>query len=256
MADERASLTTTRFWDDYWSETPLPAEVTKGSSPYLDEILSVLDRFLPPDGGSTALEIGGAPGQWLAYVHRRFRYDVHALDSSPVGVEQTRSNLRLLGIEGIVHEGDMFSASIPVDFDVVYSLGLVEHFENLSAAVTAHLRFLRPGGLLVIGCPNLRGLNRVILRRLSPALLELHNLDSMDLRRWEAFEREHRLEAVFKAYIGGFEPRMFTRRERAGATAMLLSRVLALLGEALALRVARPLRRLNSRLWSGYVIGV
>lgn len=250
------TLTTTEYWDDYWAEAPLPAEVTRGRSLYIDEILGVLDRFLPVDGGLSALEIGGAPGQWLAYVHKRFGYDVNALDNSPVGVRRTTENFRLLGIDGAVQEGDMFSAAPPAEFDVVYSLGLVEHFGDLSAAVGAHLRFLKPGGLLVVGCPNFQGVNRLLLGRLSPTELRVHNLGSMDVRSWEAFERRYGLETVFKGYVAGFEPGIFARRESNRALDVLLSKLMHGLTWLLALRATRPLRRLNSRLWSGYVLGV
>lgn len=57
----------------------------------------------------------------------------------------------------------------------------IERFDDLTAVVSRHANF--------------RGVTRVFLERLSPELLADHNLDSMDVRRWDRFESELGLEA-------------------------------------------------------------
>src|SRR6266511_4485369 len=97
------TLTGGDFWNRYWSELRLPAIITKSSSLYLAEITDVFDRHFPR-GEMSVLEIGGAPGQYLAYLARTFGCTVTALDSSAVGCEKTRQNFALLGIPGTVIE--------------------------------------------------------------------------------------------------------------------------------------------------------
>jgi SAM-dependent methyltransferase len=250
-------LTDGGFWDEYWSALALPAEIKKSRSLYITEITGVLDRYFPRGSGLAALEIGGAPGQYLAYLHRTFGYAVTALDSSAAGCEKARANFGLLGIPGVVVEGDMFSRSLSLPrFDVVYSLGLFEHFVDPAPVVEAHLRLLKPGGVLGLGCPNYLGVNGVLLRRLSPGLLETVNLATMDIDAWQSFETAFGLEVLFKGYVGGFEPSLFWRRECDRTFDRGLALALRFLRRGLNRPGTKPLRRANSRLWSGYALGI
>jgi SAM-dependent methyltransferase len=255
--DARAdALTDQRYWDEYWATISLPREVKRAPGTlYVNEILGVFDRFLPRDDRLTAIEVGGAPGQYLAYMHRRFGYHVACLDYSARGCEATRQNLRLLGIPATVIEADLFADVTLPRFDVVYSLGLIEHFADPTLAVERHVRLLKEGGLLVLGVPNFQGVNAWFLARLAPRLLADHEQKAMDLRNWVAFEARCDLEVLFKGYVGGFEPSILRRREEGSwrtvvpyFTTRVLTRLLS--------RHFRPLRRLNGRLWSGYAMAV
>jgi SAM-dependent methyltransferase len=254
---KKQRLTNNEYWDEYWSSLTLPAEIKKSRSLYITEITNALDRYFPRGPGLAALEIGGAPGQYLAYLHRTFGYSVTALDSSAAGCEKARANFGLLGIQGGVVQGDMFSRDLPLPhFDVVYSLGLIEHFVDPAPVVEAHLRLLKPGGVLGLGCPNYLGINGVLLRRLSPGLLQTVNLAAMDIDAWRSFESALGLEVLFKGYVGGFEPGLFWRREGDQPVDRGLALALRFLRRGLNKPGARVLRRANSRLWSGYALGI
>jgi SAM-dependent methyltransferase len=254
MPDEPTRFTTAEWWDDYWQGTPLPQRLDFGTSVYVDELLRVLTRYLPDRPGSSVLEIGGAPGRYLAFLHGR-GYEVTALEYSPVGVQLTRENFRRLGIPARVVHGDMFDRDLDIpQQDAVYSLGLIEHFDDPAAVARAHARLIQPGGILIIGAPNLLGLSRWLHRRLSASVLESHHWPSTDPAGWSVFERELGLELLFKEYVGGFEPAVFGRLESDAFVNRLLWRVLWALRWPLGRRWARRLRRHNSPLWSGYVI--
>jgi len=253
---EPARLTDQEFWDDYWTGTELPQEFTDANtSAYIREFLAVFDRFLPRTPGLTALEIGGAPGRYLAYFHRRFGYDVSLLEYSPVGYELARRNLEALGIPATVVQGDMFDQETDLPrHDIVYSLGLIEHFDNPKAVAEAHLRFAKPGGSIVIGVPNLRGLNRRLHQLISPSVLESHHVPSTDPRPWETFERDLGLRVLWKGYICGFEPSNFWRLERRNPAAWIVWRLLRILSRAWERPAMGRLRGLNSWAWSSYAI--
>jgi SAM-dependent methyltransferase len=257
MHDDR--LTDEGYWDSYWRDLRLPQEIAPGHpGSYQSQILGVFDRYLGNGVGRSALEIGGAPGQYLAYVARTLGYSIACLDYSDVGCEKTRENLRLLGLAGTVYQGDLFADAMDLpSFDVVYSLGLIEHFVDLPGIVGRHLQFLRPGGLLLLGCPNLTGINHLFLRSLAPDLLARHNLETMKASRWREFERRFGLTVLFKGYVGGFEAQVLDRNESGTRHNQIL------------LRIVRVLRRVqndypnrlrwlrgNSRLTSAYLMGV
>jgi SAM-dependent methyltransferase len=243
------------WWDAYWQGLELPAEVHKGDGGVIDAILEVFDRYAPASG--EALEIGGSSGRYLVYLNRTRGLRPVVLESSPVGHAAAERNFQLLGIEGRSVLGDMFDEDVDIEpVDLVYSLGLIEHFDDTEAVARAHLRHLKPGGTLIIGAPNLGGVNDPLYRRLSPSVYESHDKRSADPRTWEAYERALGLEIVHKAYVGGFEPSLFWRLESTRKTDWLLAVTLARLGKLFGSPRLRGLRRFNDPRWSAYVIAV
>lgn len=245
------SLATAESWDEMWDALTLPA-LPDRRDPYADAIISTITSLLPSTA-RTILELGGAPGGYLALFARLGLAPV-ALEQSRIGCERTRENWRLLGVEGTVIEGDLFAPAAE-QYDVVYSLGLVEHFDDLAHVVAHHLKFLRPGGLIVLGCPNFRGVYTPPLRRFAPARLAVHNLDTMRVESWDAFEAQLGLTRLYRGYLGGFEPRIVLPLERPGAAAWAVDRSARALSKALRLPLLRALHRLDHPAISGYLLG-
>jgi SAM-dependent methyltransferase len=244
-------------WDDYWQATRLPVVVEKGSQSSTTAIVEVIDRFVASDARLSVLEIGGAPGGYLVHLAREFGHEVCVLDSSTAGVELTRRNFALLGVPGTVLHRDLFSQEpVPRQFDVVYSLGLIEHFADLQAVIGAHLRYLKPGGTLIVGCPNLLGVNGAIMRRLAPSVFDWHVLAVMDIGRWAEFETALGLAVRFRGYVAGFQPGAFWRCERRTIPSRALARALASLGRHWQGALPRRLASVNARAWSYYAMGV
>jgi SAM-dependent methyltransferase len=156
-----------------------------------------------------------------------------------------------------VVEADLFAPPPELGrFDVVYSLGLIEHFGDVTDAVRAHVDLVLPGGLLLLGAPNLGGINAGILRRLSPTFLSKHHVEATYESTWNRFEADLGLQRLFRGYLGGFDPSMFWRIESRRLSDRLAHQVLWYLGKGFERRAARLLRRPNSRLWSTYLMGV
>ncbi|MBA2516260.1 MAG: class I SAM-dependent methyltransferase [Solirubrobacterales bacterium] len=257
MSGPVRELTTRDMWDDRWRATRLPAEVRKGEQRFLDAITDVFDRNFPRGRDVSLLEIGGAPGQWAVYLHRHLGHQVALLDYSPAGLQVAEENFRRLGFPVRLVEGDMFDRELRLPpADVVLSLGLIEHFEALEDVIGAHLRWLKPGGLLAIGCPNFQGVNGAIKRWTAPHDYALHNVATMRIEDWSAFERRFSLTTLYKGYLGGFEPRLFKNVEGGHRVSRGLSLAFKALAVLLNLRVLGRLRGLNSRWWSGYALAI
>ncbi len=248
-------LTGQNFWEEYWEGKP-GHQGGKKTSLLIREILKAFDHYLPAEKGLTILEVGGALGEYLLYLTRRFDYKAYSLDYSRIGNEQTLETFSKAGYPVEVFERDLFSDNSDLPkFDIVFSLGFIEHFDDPVKVVAKHLDLLKPGGILLLGVPNYAGIYRPVLKRLAPSIEQTHNMDIMDIGNWRIFEEEFLLKPVFTGYIGGFEPLNMKKLEvktTFNRTVYFFTRVLMFL---FSFRM-QFLRKFNSKFWSGYLIGI
>jgi SAM-dependent methyltransferase len=189
----------------------------------------------------------------LAFVVRNKGVDGHIFDISPIGCKKARANFDLLGLPVTVHQANILEAPIGLRFDAVFSLGLIEHFADPQPVVAAHARLLKPGGVLILGVPNFRGLNWALLKVFRPSVFAWHNLETMHVPAWKAWASPLGLKAEQLGYVGGLEPRLFQSAGRTRAARWANS------AWGLAARVldhVPGVRSVNHRWWSGYGIGV
>ena len=248
-------LTGQTFWEDYWEGKP-GQKSKKKTSLAVRELLKTFDSFLPATKGLTILEVGGAYGEYLLYLTRRFDYKAYSLDYSHIGNEQTLETFSKAGLPVEVFERDLFSdnSDLP-QFDIVYSLGFIEHFDEPEKVVAKHLDLLKPGGILLLGVPNYAGIYQPVLKRLAPSIAQTHNMQIMNIENWKIFEEKYSLQPVFKGYIGGFEPLNMKKieiRTPSNRVIYFFTRVLMVM---FSFRMGF-LRKFNSKFWSGYLIGI
>ena len=258
MTDDK--LTKKEFWENYWEDSNVNVSEIKRSlrRSSVNSILDVFDKYLPVNSGFHILEIGGSPGRYLIYIAKKFKCHVYSLDYSKIGNEQTIKNMNAAGIPIKVYERDLFSENFNKDmqlFDIVYSLGFVEHFEELNVVVKKHTELLKPGGILLLGVPNLGGIYSFFLKKTAPQHLAIHNLNSMNINNWKKFEDELNLIPLFKGYIGGFEPKIMQKIEKNNLTNHFLNFIVRKLVMIFSFQL-NFFKIFNSRLWSGYLIGI
>jgi 2-polyprenyl-6-hydroxyphenyl methylase/3-demethylubiquinone-9 3-methyltransferase len=161
-----------------------------------------------PQGDSAAkpsrvLEIGAGGSRVLPYLGLNFGFRVCGTDFSLSGCRLLRANLALVGTRGWVVCEDLFQSSVKAEsFDLVYSSGLIEHFEDTHAVISEHLRLLKPGGQLVLIVPNLLGLQGKVIAKLAPPLWRVHRvLGADDLA---GVLTSLGLEKIRSGYLGSF----------------------------------------------------
>jgi SAM-dependent methyltransferase len=249
-------LTEKQYWENYWKDVQLPIEIGReNSAPNILAELDIFELYLPKTSLSI-LEIGGAPGQYLAWFHKTLGYEVSCLDYSVEGCKKTRENFKILQLPGKVYQGDLFSDELRLpQYDIVCSFGFIEHFADLTGVIEKHLKFLKPGGVLLLGVPNLLGINHWFLKRLAPGLLAGHELKTMDASNWNKFEEFYNLELLFRGYVGGFEPAVFLKQEKKSPlnnALFFMARVLNRIFHA----NLRWLRKYNSKFTSSYLMAI
>lgn len=152
----------------------------------------------------SVLEVGCGNSYWLPYLAKKYNARVAGMDYSPVGCRQAESQLSANGVEGVIHCADMFSADSNAigQFDFVYSLGLVEHFDDLRAVLESLLRFVRPGGTLFTEVPNLISIHGILSKVYQPSVLAKHQLVSLKSLRESYCQLG--LESIQGDYVGLF----------------------------------------------------
>lgn len=165
-------------WDRAWAERPR-TRLPKSCLAVTKNVQDLLRRYVQP--GQTAIEIGCAPGKHLAWCAGVLGAKVSGLDYSPVGFHTTQNLFADLGIAADIRMEDVFKTTFPDGiFDVVYSFGVIEHFDDPAHIVRKHLEMTRPGGWAVIAVPNYGGFYGRIQRRIDPENLGIHNLNIMN----------------------------------------------------------------------------
>jgi len=171
-------LTSRSHWDDAWVapprwRLPSPLFVTTRN----------MQRLLRPAvrPGMRVIELGCAPGKILAWVAARLGAKVSGLDYSERGIVWARQLFAALALPADLRCEDVFRTTFePATFDVVYSAGLIEHFEDPRDIVRLHVALAKPGGLAIIAVPDYGGIYGRLQRWLDPANLALHNLRIMN----------------------------------------------------------------------------
>ena len=254
---ENDRLTDKEYWENRWQRVRTPKEIRRNTKHQVNKVLlKIFDTYLPSKEKLTILEIGGAPGQFLAYLTKQFGYVPHAIDYSPIGCEKMREAFERANMDVTIYNRDIFSdlSDLP-RFDIVFSMGFIEHFSDLNSIVEKHIELLKRQGILLLGVPNYRGISQVVLKRLAPQKLSMHNLEAMDTKNWESFEKEQGLQTIFKAYIGGFNPGMYRRCENRTP----INQVIRFFFKCVRVLITDRLtflRNFNSQYWSGYALGI
>jgi len=171
------------YWDNIYGRRPSRHYFP---NPFLfrndDELDVLFRRLLSPDNTKRLLEVGAGGSIWLPYFARRFHFHVYGIDFSKNGCEAARRNLSSSGERGEIVCADFFGVGPEWDdfFDVVFSNGFIEHFEDPKITLTLMKKVLKPGGLLITVIPNTRGLVFNLERHIDKGVHAMHKALSMD----------------------------------------------------------------------------
>ncbi|MFA5650890.1 MAG: methyltransferase domain-containing protein [Proteiniphilum sp.] len=189
------NFTDKAHWEEYWKNyryDKVPRKV-------------VFDKFVPKlTTGNNLIEIGGFPGVFSAYFYRQGIRDVTILDFYiNTGIVRKFEEINDLpggSIQCI--DSDFFAFTTDKRYDVVFSSGFIEHFEDTENVIKRHVDLLSEQGQLLILIPNFLGLNGKIQRRFDKENLEAHNLKSMEIPRLKEIMRRFELRDTSVDYLG------------------------------------------------------
>jgi len=134
-----------KSWEDIW-KTQKNTVTSKDTFFLIDEIkLFYLLPLLPKDGKT--IEVGSGSGRLSCFLASH-GYETTCLDYSTEALRVAKENYKLTNVKGHFVLGNAFNLPFPdYTFDIVFSTGLLEHFENPQPIVSEMVRVLKNKGL-------------------------------------------------------------------------------------------------------------
>ncbi len=146
-------------WSSYYRSVQPTARLTRRYT--TREIKKALALHRLPAPGARILEFGGANSCFLDAIVKQFHPSAYAVaDTNEYGLSLLQGRA-VNGCALSLHRDDVLApASVAaLRFDLVFSVGLIEHFDppNTALAVRNHFRMVRPRGLVLLTfpCPTL-----------------------------------------------------------------------------------------------------
>lgn len=195
-------LTDRNFWVKYWeSKDNLSVEIP---SDYL--FYRQLENIVQSNGVKTAIELGGFPGYYAVFLKKHLGLDVTLLDyfvHQPLVDDLLETNK--LSVQDIkVIEADLFNFESPVQYDLVLSCGLIEHFQDTADILRRHIKFLKPEATLFVTLPNFKAVNGWFQKKFDKANYDKHNIESMNPMLLRDILEKEGLQIIQSGYFGRF----------------------------------------------------
>lgn len=153
-----------KFWNDYIFPASEAARREKIFQPRVRQLLDICERL----GVKTnkLIEIGAGYGIFCEEIIATRRFDeVIAIEPTPSLAETCRKkNIKV--IEQSVEHVDLLQDTV----DVIASFEVIEHLFSPQTFVQAAARFLAPGGIMILTCPNVKGLEIISLGKDSDSI--------------------------------------------------------------------------------------
>jgi SAM-dependent methyltransferase len=143
--------TETTDWERYYRR-PCPAAVLTRRFT-IRRLLEVIRRHAPRrEGGLVLAELGGGASCCQCFLARHLQpATYHVVDNNPLGLELLRDRPAVT-----LHRADLLAERPGLTADVVFSLGLIEHYPatQRQRLLAAHFDLVAPDGLVVLSFPT------------------------------------------------------------------------------------------------------
>jgi len=178
----------------------------------IDRLLYIFDKKgMKPGRGSLCFEVGCYPGGILAHLGKKHGYVVNGVDLTSELDDRFLNFFLSENIKTGILIQDDFKHCINqlykenITFDVVYSVGFIEHFRNYNDVILFCGRILKPGGLMIVETPNFRGRIQYAMHYIADKEnLNRHVIAAMNPEEWARALSSQGYEILHKGYFGGF----------------------------------------------------
>jgi len=148
-------------WDRYYSKPYRTASYSRTITTRI--ITGSIRRHLDAEGDISIIELGGGNSVFLQPVYNSFNpAEYVVIDNNRVGLDMLNERIRPLKNAKTLCN-DMFSLQYKKKADLVFSVGLIEHFDAVGTrdAINVHFDLLKTGGIAVITFPTPTALYKI-----------------------------------------------------------------------------------------------
>lgn len=157
----RRSSQTQTDWTSYYEKPYRTAGLTRR---FTSRLLQLMIRRYHPEGAFTIAELGGANSCFVDGIIARFApKSYHVYDNNHEGLNKLSQ--RIAASEQLsIHEINILAMGADRQFDMVFSVGLIEHFtpEETRQVISAHFALLKPNGIAIFFYPTPTVMYRVV----------------------------------------------------------------------------------------------
>ncbi len=139
-----------RDWEEFWKnkDFSIPPQTF-----HQKQKTDFMKKLCNNKANGNVLECGCFPGKWLMWFAKELKMEPYGVDLLPV--KYTTSFISKYNIKAIIKKANVRKLPFKDNtFDVVYSFGLIEHFENYKEVIKEMARVLKKGGVLITSWPN------------------------------------------------------------------------------------------------------
>lgn len=212
-------LTDRNFWVKYWESKTDLSVVIPSNYVFHRQLAEIVNE----ENVKTAIELGGFPGYYAVFLKKYLKLDVTLLDyfvHPPITQKLLQTNgLKADDIKVI--ETDLFTYETPLQYDLVLSCGLIEHFLDTEDIIKRHIAFVKPGGTLFITIPNFTAVNGWFQKKFDKENYDKHNIKSMNPALLASICEKAGLTEVKCGYYGKFSVWLENEKEKSAGVKLL-----------------------------------
>lgn len=146
-------------WDQYYLRPYKTASVTRAITG--SHLMKRIKHFAKQN--PTIAELGGANSCFYELIQQEVQpRSYHIVDNNHFGLQQFRR--RFPDSDNVyLYEQDVMNLDLEQQFDLVFSVGLIEHFDvaGTQKVIEAHFQLAKPGGIVLMTFPTPTWLYRI-----------------------------------------------------------------------------------------------
>jgi len=173
-----------KYWSLKWEKEKPPPIIKWLAHNY--SVIKLLKKYITVRQ-PLILEIGCGPeGRWLKCLKKELGAEIYGIDYSLIGIKSTYFAIKNLNPKLIL--ADAFHIPLKQEvFDLVFSMGVIEHYDNPEEIIQKHIDLVKPGGIVFIQIPNLASssVNGIINKIFNEKISEDHNISIMEPEKFK-----------------------------------------------------------------------